>query len=264
MNIVYEYFKYKFKSKGRHGIHSPFVYDFVNICLNLQFKNSVFLIKLNQLKKKLAHDYSVISIEDRGAGSKKLSSIRSIRSIYKTASSKGVYARLLYQLSCHYKPTHILELGTSLGIGTIMLAKGNENSAVTSIDACLETQKKAKENIHFMGLKNIKLIHSTFDEFLNSFDGQQFDLVFVDGHHQGKFLEKYLELLEKCTHQDTIFILDDIRWNDDMFSSWKKIVASNKFHLTMDLFRMGIILKRPQQEKEHFVIKLKGILNGML
>jgi hypothetical protein len=49
-----------------------------------------------------------------------------------------------------------------------------------------------------------------------------------------------------------------------MFKAWKKIIKNENFHLTMDLFRMGIISKRPMQAKEHFVVKLKGILRGMI
>ena len=97
---------------------------------------------------------------------------------------------------------------------------------------------------------------STFDYFLENYTGDQFDLVFVDGHHDGEALKKYMSQLEKFTHNDTIFILDDIRWSDSMLDAWKWFVQHPDYHVTMDLFRMGIVLKRPQQVKEHFTIKL--------
>ena len=37
-----------------------------------------------------------------------------------------------------------------------------------------------------------------------------------------------------------------------MFNSWNEIKSSSKFNVTIDFFRMGIILKRQQQKKEHF------------
>jgi len=42
-----------------------------------------------------------------------------------------------------------------------------------------------------------------------------------------------------------------------MFNAWNRIKLEKKYHLSMDFFRMGILMKRPQQEKEHFILKLK-------
>ena len=66
----------------------------------------------------------------------------------------------------------------------------------------------------------------------------------------------YLELLTDRIHEQTIIILDDIRWSDSMYDAWKKIMNNPKYHLSIDLFRIGIISLRPGQEKEHFTIKL--------
>ncbi len=264
MNFVSEYIKYLFNAKGRHGIHSPFVYEFVDTCLRLK-PDADFLSAVKVLRNTLSADKTLVEIADFGAGSRKLGNIRSVRSIYKTASCKGVYADLLYQLAKHYRPQNILELGTSLGLGTIHLAAGG--TQVFSVEACENTIALAQRNVDSLGLKNIKLINQTFDAFLNDADAfvaaeTLFDLVYIDGHHEGKALKKYMSLLAAHTHENTIFILDDIRWSDDMFTAWQELSASQEFHLSMDLFRMGILVKRPGQVKEHFVVKLKNVLPG--
>jgi hypothetical protein len=41
-----------------------------------------------------------------------------------------------------------------------------------------------------------------------------------------------------------------------MYDAWIKIMNDPKYHLSIDLFRMGIISLRPGQEKEHFTLKL--------
>lgn len=261
MNFVNEYIKYLVKSQGRHGIHSPFVYDFVDQCLKIEL-DSPFKKELSALKLALKKNSSTIEIEDFGAGSKRLTKMRSIQSIYKTAACKGVYANLLFQLSKHYKPQNILELGTSLGIGTIHLAHGNPTATVVTIDACQKTLEVAKANFTKMNIQNISTFGLQFEPYLTNEIKPIFDLVYIDGHHQGFALKKYLKLLEQNTHENTIFVLDDIRWSNDMFESWKEIISADTYHLTMDLFRMGIIIRRPQQVKEHFVIKLKNVLSG--
>lgn len=68
--------------------------------------------------------------------------------------------------------------------------------------------------------------------------------------------------LEDITHKNTIFVLDDIRWSDNMFEAWNELRNMATYHLSMDLFRMGILVPRPGQVKEHFTIKLKNVLSG--
>ncbi len=253
MKIGFEYIKYRWNAKGRHGIHSPFVYDFVDLCLKKSISSEDSKI-LNHLFKQLNNNSKVIEIEDFGAGSKKLGNHRSISTIFKTSSSKGRYGKLLYQLSKHYSFTNCLEFGTSLGIGAIHLALGNPKTTITTIEACENTRKIALENTS--SFQNIHSIHSTFDEFISQNDQSiLYDFVFIDGHHDGEALLHYIESLASITHDETIFILDDIRWSDSMFEAWQKIMKDPQFHLSIDLFRVGLISKRPMQVKETFVIK---------
>ncbi len=255
MKIGFEYIKYRWKAKGRHGIHSPFVYDFVDNCLKIDFLNEDKL-KLEHLFRKLKNDNRTIEIEDFGAGSKKLGNLRKISTIFKTSSSKGKYGKLLYQLSKHYQFKNSLEFGTSLGVGSIHLALGNSNTKVTTIEACENTRKIALENLD--SFPNIKSVHSTFNDFITDNKSKTiYDFVFIDGHHDGNALIQYLEELENFTNDETIFILDDIRWSDSMLDAWEQIKNDTKYHLTVDLFRVGMISKRPTQEKEHFILKLR-------
>jgi hypothetical protein len=64
-----------------------------------------------------------------------------------------------------------------------------------------------------------------------------------------------MEKLEAYSHNDTFFLLDDIRWSNSMFEAWNQLRQSDKFHVSIDLFRMGILVPRKQQQKEHFVLK---------
>ena len=255
MNILIEYINYRFKAKGRHGVHSPFVYSFLNECLSTKidkkFKNS-----RKNLFKSLKNNNSILEISDFGVGSKKLGNQRKISKIFSTSSSKGKYGDLLYKISRYYKPTNLLEFGTSLGIGTIHLSSGNPNAVIHTIDACKNTSNQAILNFNSLEIKNIIPIQSTFVDYISTLTSEKFDVIFIDGHHDGKALKEYILKLEPFSHNDTIFILDDIRWSKSMFNAWNEIIKSEDFHLTIDLFRMGIIIKREQQEKEHFILKI--------
>lgn len=255
MNLFFEYIKYRWNAKGRHGTHSPFVYDFVDKCLKIKLDKS-FKNQLEVLYNSLRSDNRTIQIADFGAGSKRLSNKRKVSQIFRTSSSKGKYGDLLFQLSRHYKPQRILEFGTSIGVGTIHLSIGNSQAQIITVEACPETRNEALMNFSKLGCNNIESIQSTFSDFLDKYTGESFDLVFVDGHHDGFALLNYMEKLEKFTHNDTIFVLDDIRWSNSMYQAWNSLIESEKYHVSLDLFRMGIIIKREQQMKESFTISL--------
>lgn len=255
MNLAFEYIKYSCKAKGRHGTHSPFIYKMVDECFKITIKHKdKQQIKL--LISQLSSDKRNIRFSDFGAGSKTLKHERRISSVLKNSSSKGKYAKLFYQLSAFYQPQQILEFGTSLGIGTIHFAKGNPMAKITTVEACPETAKIAIENFEKTETGNIRLLNKTFEDFLKKESLPVYDLIFIDGHHDGIALLRYVDLLEQYIDDDAFIILDDIRWSDSMFSSWKKLKSDNRFNVSIDLFRMGILLKRSGQKKEHFTIRL--------
>lgn len=254
MKIGLEYIKYRRKAKHRHGVHSPFVYNFTDVCLKTPIKQED-KTKVSELISKLKHDQRTIEIDDHGAGSKKMGNIRKVSSILKNSSSKGKYGKLLYRICKHYQPESILELGTSLGIGTIQMSLGSPGSLVTTIEGCVNTLSIARENFKTAKVEPVS-IHDTFDHYLKSNIDKKFDLVFVDGHHDGKALIHYMQLLEPVTHDETLFILDDIRWSQSMYDAWEELSNREEFHLSMDLFRMGIISRKSTQAKERFTIRL--------
>jgi predicted O-methyltransferase YrrM len=255
VNIGFEYIKYRWKAKGRHGIHSPFVFDLVDKCLKIQIEKEDYE-NLNDLFSALKMDSRSIEVEDFGVGSKKLSNLRAVPTIFKTSSSKGKYGKLLYQLSKFHQLKTVLEFGTSLGVGTSYLQLGNPKAKITTVEACKNTRELALESFKMLELENIESIRSTFDEFLKNKPNTQYDLIYIDGHHDGEALLRYMNELESNSHDETLFILDDIRWSDSMFKAWNKIVNDGRYHVTLDFFRFGIAVPRKHQIKEHFTLKL--------
>ncbi len=219
---------------------SDFIKDFFENCLAIDLNEGAKL-RLKALFNKLRKDNRVITIQDFGAGSKKLGNERKISTILKTSSSKGKYGKLLYQMVKHYQFKNCLEFGTSLGVGTNYLALGNSYANITTIEACESTRNIALEN--FASFENVKSEHATFDDFLSSKASKEngaYDFVFIDGHHDGDALINYLEKLKPFTNKETVYILDDIRWSDSMFKAWNKIVKSGEFEV-IDLFRVGVL-----------------------
>lgn len=256
MQQAFEYIKYYFVAKGRHGIHSPFVYELVDQCLNTPVDPTDQKV-IESIIRSINSNETKLEISDFGAGSRNLGNTRTPRQMYRNSASKGKYGRLLYQLARHYQFRHMLELGTSLGIGSLHLKLGSQAGVLTTVEGCPETFKLAKEHVKQCGME-INCILSKFDDFFGKLPPSAcFDFVYVDGHHDGKALLHYIELLDRHIHNDTLILIDDIRWSDSMFTAWNKLIANSDLKLSIDFFRMGLIAKRKQQEKEHFVLKLR-------
>lgn len=254
MKIGLEYIKYRWKAKKRHGIHSPFVYAISDVALRIKVESKDKLI-LDELFRKLSLSDEEIEIEDFGAGSRKMGKRRKVSTIFKTSSSKGRYGRILYQLCAHFHPKRILEFGTSLGVGTNYMHLAAPNAELTTIEGCPNTRKVALENLAPLHTDNIHSIQSTFHEFLDQQATGIYDFIYVDGHHDGQALLEYMERLRPFSDEKTLFILDDIRWSESMLEAWEKLSSSEEYHVSIDLFRCGILVRRPEQEKELFVLR---------
>ena len=254
MNIICEYIKYIAKAKGRHHIHSPFVFDLVDVCFNLKVAKKDKKT-LDKYLSSLYSDKKTYLFDTYGAGSKSKKTHTTIKSLAQKASTKGKYWELLYRISKHYKSKNILELGTNFGLGTIAFKSGNTSSFIQSIEGSKTLIEINRNNFNKLNYKNIEFIQSSFEDFFKQKNDRIYDLVFIDGDHIGKNLLINLnKTLQNC-HNETLIIIDDIRWSADMLAAWEQIIADKRFHLTIDLFKLGIVLLKTKKEKEHFILR---------
>jgi len=255
MNLLFEGIKYQLQAQKRHGIHSPFVYDLSTNALGGQLPLSSKMC-LSQFDQAQRSNPQIIEFKDFGAGSKNLNAARKISEIHRISSSHKI-GHLLYRLVHHYQPNSILELGTSLGRGTLAMHLAHPEAKITTVEGCKAVAEIARDNFqqYAPNPKQITLINEPFSDFINALPSATFDLIYVDGHHDGIALEKYCAALENYLHENSLLLLDDIRWSESMFNAWKTLYASEKFHLSIDFFRIGMLMKRTSQHKEHFILK---------
>ena len=254
MNILFEYIKYKVKAKNRHGIHSPYVYAISDCALTQSIPYELKNLR-KELLNKLDSCHEHIQITDYGVGSKHLGIKRSIRSMAKTSASRGAYGWFLYRLAKHIEPKNILELGTSLGIGSWHLMHGYPSGSLITVEGCPETARFATKTLK--DIPGVQVVNQRFIDFIPTLNPTyRADLVFIDGHHDGEALLGYIDQLLPHSHDETIFIVDDIRWSDCMYKAWQQLKGDHRFHVSIDFFRMGLLVKRPYQEKETFTLSL--------
>ena len=258
--LAAKYFSYYLRaSNGKgHGMHSPFVFDFIVNVLN-DDRDFYAFTQIEDLRKLLLKNENIIKVDDFGAGSVNLTSTeRKVSDIARSSLKPKKYAQLLFRMVNYYQPETILEIGTSLGITTAYLSMAGKQSKLITMEGAGTIAAIAKNNFKLLGLCNIELVKGNFDETLLSVIGQlsTVNFVFIDGNHRKEPTLQYFEQLLSITTNDTIIIFDDIHWSGEMEAAWKQIKKHPQVNCTIDLFFIGIVLLRKEfKERQHFIIR---------
>jgi predicted O-methyltransferase YrrM len=241
--------------KHNRSINNAFIRDFINNVISIP--DNPQLKKIKEIIESYLKDNTVIEIEDLGAGSKgSKNKYRKISEIAKTSGSSNRKSRFLYNVACYYSPDKIVELGTSLGIGTISLALANEKSMVYTLEGSPELHRIASENFQKNHIFNIQPICGEFEKTLSALldELKDIDLFFIDGNHTYDATLKYYELAIKHAKPGSILIFDDIRWSAGMYSAWQDICGKKESNLTIDLLDIGIVFVSDVIKKQYFRI----------
>ncbi len=246
-------------SNGKgHGMHSPFVYDFITHVLN-DDRTFYAYKELEELRQELLSNQTILTIEDFGAGSAvNKSNERKVSNIARSSLKPRKFGQLLFRMVDYYKANSVIELGTSLGITTGYLASGNLKGKVYTFEGAKQVSQLAKQNFEKLGLKNIQVIEGNFDTTLqpNLEKIQHVDFVFVDGNHRKKPTIQYFEQLLEKASEHSIFILDDIHWSKEMEEAWEYMKQHKAVTLSIDLFFIGLLFFRKEQKfPQHFCIR---------
>jgi methyltransferase family protein len=270
-------------ANGRgHGIHSPFVFEFVTKVLNDKRAYPEYA-PIERLRDRLRRDPTLLEIEDLGAGPVNgAAHTRSVGSIARHAAKPSLLGQLLFRVARHYKPSTILELGTSLGLSAAYLSSGAPQARLYTIEGAPALAAAAGANLHSLGI-DIRPITGNFDAVLPGLLAgiPPIELAFVDGNHRFEPTLRYFEMI--LTHAGggegvaggrergegvaggrergeraagSVLIFDDIHWSAEMEAAWAAIKGDPRVYLTVDLFFLGFVFLRDAfKVKQHFAIR---------
>ena len=250
------YIKYLVSSKNEHGIHSPFVFDLYNkVIINKDVPKGSEAIE--EIRNSLLSKNSFIDVLDFGAGSEDGNGMRRIKDITNKSVSDRKKCLLLYNLVSYFKPQNIIELGTSFGLTSMYMASAAPDVVINTIDGCSQTISIAESYFEKLNLKNIKPTNTTFDIALPEIlkEIKKTDFIFFDGNHLKKPTLKYFNKALKYSHNDTVFVFDDIHWSSQMNEAWQEIIDNPKVTVSIDLFYFGIVFFKEELTKQNFVLK---------
>ena len=246
-------------SNGKgHGIHSPFVFDFIKQVLQNKKKYNSYLM-IEKARQQLLKQKAIIEVEDFGAGSAVIKKNKRIVSAIARSSLKPAkYAQLLFRMVQYYQPKTILELGTSFGVTTAYLAAGNTNAKTYTLEGAAAIAEIAQKTFNRINFTHIELTTGDFNDTLPAILAKikTIDFVFIDGNHRKEPTLKYFNQLLSHSTPSTILVFDDIHWSSEMEEAWEVIKQHPAVTLTIDLFFIGIVFFNVDiNHKQHFTIR---------
>lgn len=253
------YLRYLGKSGSRHSVHSPFVYTLVDKVFRNREEHQTFR-DMSKLRKRLLAKSQIIEITDFGsrANHKEYNNrFERVASIVQNSSISERHGRLLFRLVEFFKPRTIIELGTSVGISSLYMSTAFPEASMFTIEGCTAKSEQAAVNFEALKVTNILQHIGRFDIVLPDIIKQagKVDFAFIDGNHTYKATIANFESLLTISHNDTVFVFDDIHWSAGMQKAWNEITDHVRVTVSIDLFRMGIVFLRKELSRQKFVIR---------
>ncbi len=249
--------RYFWRARTIYDVHSPFVADLVQAVVE-DTRLFYAFSEIEVLREKMLQNDTPLSIQDYGAGSLvNANASRTIADLAQNAAIPAEVGRQLFRLVHFCKPQTILELGTSLGISTLYLASGALHAQVFTVEGSPAIAAVAQQHFKMLKKENIISQQGEFQAILPDIlqNLNKLDFLFLDGDHQETATWRYVEQCLTLAHENSVFVIADIHWSQEMERVWMRLRAHSRVTLSVDLFHLGLLFFRKENiEKEHFTI----------
>jgi len=259
IQISFRYLTYLSRAKTRHGIHSPFVYDFIDKVLNDKTAYPEYNL-VEEQRRKLLRNGNLIEIIDFGGSKSRIGYSTHLRRVKDIAAKAGIqvkYGRLLHRIVRYFKPSTMLEMGTSLGISTMYQASAAPTAKFLAMEGCASTVEYAVKNLKAINIPEVYFTVGNFDKVLPGLLQKTgvIDYAFIDGNHTKKATLNYFVQLMQHAGNNSVYIFHDIHWSADMEQAWEEIKKQENVTVTIDLFFMGLVFFRKELSRQHFILR---------
>lgn len=251
---IKKFIYYLISAQTKYWIHSPFVFDFM---MEIVLGGKVTETKrINKLRSDLKRNFTQLDINDFGAGYGNIhhSSIKkTVSEIVKSSARSKKSGDLFHRFIKKYQPKYCLEFGTNLGFSASYIASALVHELIT-VEADQNLVKIAQNNLNILGINNCRIINTTFDDFLIQIQSyfSELDFVFIDGNHTFDATKNYVETLIPLMNNNSVIILDDIYWSEQMNEAWKYLIRKPEVNVSIDLYHLGFLFFNREQTKQDF------------
>ncbi|EAR12097.1 hypothetical protein PI23P_12207 [Polaribacter irgensii 23-P] len=252
-----KYIQFLLKATNQHGVHSPFVFLLVTKCFYVKLENTLWNKFLNAKSSTAKNHHKIKTLNFDSTSNVFEKKLLKISELGKLEGISNKNAKLLIKIIQYLKPKNILEIGTSIGLGTTAIKIANKNSSITTIEGCPEKIKIARALFLENKLNASEIIAGNFSEtLLTTVQKKQFDFIYFDSNPTKEATLAFFKIGIQGIHNDSFFIFNSIYKNAEMQAAWSQIKKHPKVRVTIDIFYFGIVFFRKEQAKENFKIRV--------
>lgn len=245
--LLYRRVRYR---KG-FGVHSPFVYDLITKVI--EESGSYYpLADIALLRQQLLDSEDIISYKKKK--SDKIKKVSKGRLIHQYAISPKQGA-LLFKLTNYFKPRHILQIGTSMGLSTLYLTSYAAGIHCIALEETPEFALIAQSTFEKGARNPIDLRIGNYTESLPKAlkDLERLDFVFFNIIDNQQSDSALFDECIKHIHTDSVFVIKGIRTSANMRYLWKEICAHPEVTVSIDLFSLGIVFFNKKLYKRNYI-----------
>ena len=208
-----------------HGIHSPFMFDFLS--------NIVF-------DKKFYKEYSIVE-----------NCITIPLSL-----TKKKYGRLLFRIVNNYSPRNILEIYSFTNSHSHYFSSANNTGNIYRLNSNFcDSQNKVNSNKKTSkDYSNISKAIETNQLSLSKIKSK-FEIIFINSQTSNNEQYIYIENLISLQYSKSIIIISSIHKSESSELFWNKTIHNPKVRQSLDLFEFGIVFLNQELQKEDFIVK---------
>jgi predicted O-methyltransferase YrrM len=153
---------------------------------------------------------------------------------------------VLFQLVRETQPDSCLELGTAVGISAAYQAAAlrlNGRGRLITLEGGRSLADHAEGNLRALGLaEQVEVRAGRFSDTLGDAleDGDPFDYVFIDGHHEEQATVDYFLQVAPRMSIGGVMVFDDVDWSEGMARAWASIRQDPRVTATAAVGPLGI------------------------
>ncbi|MDH6535525.1 SAM-dependent methyltransferase [Parabacteroides sp. 52] len=239
-------------NKG-HGVHSPFVFNLITKVINDRCSFYCFQ-EIENVRKHLLQKNTLITYPDRRHKNK--SRQASLAAVVKREAIQPKRGALLFRLTNYFKAEKILQIGPSMGISTLYLSAYAPGLTCVSLERVAELAMISGEVYKQAARTAIDLQVGSYRQLLPGILQKmgKVDFVFFNGRIEQECLFDLVTACLPYTHENSVFVVEDINRNKEMRTSWKKICSLPEVSVSLDLFSLGIVLFNKKLHKRNYIV----------
>lgn len=238
-----------------HSLQSPFVFDIYREALFPSRRKKIIDASIEKLRKKLLFETRSIGANTKGSGSSiSKNNAMKLNKIARSGISSRRQSEILVNLAETLGCKTVLELGTSLGLNAMYLAKSKEISQVVTVEGNDRLALEANKHFEEAQIANIKVVASDIDDFWDM-NTRKFDMVYIDANHTFEATVRYFEKSLSILSGQGVIVIDDINWSPDMSKAWTFIVSNFENNITIENSKIGIVFVHKLPKTAHYILR---------